>query len=281
MLGRRSPSLAVAIASTLALAPARGDAETLRVSGTGTALGPLRQVARAFEQAHPGQSVKILPSVGSAGAIQAVAEGAIEAGFTGRPLREGERREELLVLELARTPFLFAVGPRVPISSITAVELARIYRGELTAWPNGERVRLVLRPRADVDTLLVRAISPELDAAVQAAQGREGLLLAATNQDCDQALARTPGAIGPSTLAQLKTEKGLPRPIAWNGVAPTLANLENRTYPLQKPIFLVIRANPAPAVRRFVEFLGTAEARRILERTGTLAVPLARLPEGP
>jgi phosphate transport system substrate-binding protein len=281
MPGRTSAPLAVAVVAAMALVPARATAQTLRLSGTGTGLGAFRLLARAFEQAHPGQAVKLLPSVGSAGAIRAVADGAIEIGISGRPLRPDEGALGVQGLLLARTPFLFAVGPRVAIASITPAELARIYRGASTTWPDGVRIRLVLRPGFDADTLIIRSIAPELDAAMQVALQREGMLVASTNQECNQAVARTPGSIGPSTLTQLLTEPGSPRGLAWNGVAPTVANLENRTYPLEKPILLVIRAAPSPAVRRFVAFLGTAEARRILEQTGNLPVALPPLPATP
>jgi phosphate transport system substrate-binding protein len=279
MPGWRPAPLAIAVAATLAGVPVRaGGAEALRISGTGTGLGTIRQLASAFEQALPGQPVKLLPSVGSAGAIQAVADGALDIGLSGRPLQPEEQERGLLALAYARTPFLFAVGPRVGISGITAAGLARLYRGEETRWPDGERIRLVLRPRSDVDTGLVRAIAPEIDAAMELALGREGMILAATNQDCDQAIARTPGSIGPSSLTQLLTDSFAPRSIAWNGVAPTLENLASGAYPLEKRLFLVVRAAPPPAARRFMAFLGTPAARRILEQTGNLPVALPPIP---
>jgi phosphate transport system substrate-binding protein len=207
-----------------------------------------------------------------------VAEGALDVGVSGRPLAPAEAGLGLAAPLLARTPFVFAVGPRVPISGITSVELARLYRGEVTRWPDGERVRLVLRPRTDVDTMVVRAISPELDAAMELALRREGMLVAATNQDCDEALIRTPGSLGPSSLTQLMTESHTLRALSWNGVAPTLQNLGSGAYPLSKPLHLVVRAAPTRAVRQFLEFLGGAEARRILEQTGNLPVPMPPLP---
>ena len=89
----------------------------------------------------------------------------------------------------------------------------------------------MLRPSSDVDTDLVRSISPELDAAVGEAQVREGMVIAATNQDCTEDLAGTQGAIGPSSLTQLLTESNPPRAVAWNGVAPTLQNLASGDLP--------------------------------------------------
>jgi phosphate transport system substrate-binding protein len=113
---------------------------------------------------------------------------------------------------------------------------------------------------------------------MERALAREGLVMAATNQDCDEALARTPGSIGFSSLTQLLTEQNALRALHWHGVAPTLENLASGAYPLGKPLLLVVRAAPDAAVRRFVAFLATPEARRILEQTGNLPVALPPLP---
>ncbi len=276
----RNPALlAMALLAATSPAPAGGGLpEPLRLSGTGSSLGALRLLAEAFEKANPGQAVRIFPSVGSSGAIKAVADGALDIGISGRPLHPAEQASGLLALPYARTPFVFAVGSRVGAPGITAVELARIYRGEASAWPDGERIRLVLRPRTDVDTLYVRSLSPELDAAMEVALGREGMLMAATNQDCNDALSHIPGSLGPSTLTQLLTENRPIRALAWNGVAPTLEHLASGAYPLSKPLLLVVRTGPSAAVRRFIAFLGTPVAAGILERTGNLPLALPPVP---
>jgi phosphate transport system substrate-binding protein len=262
----RAPAL---VAALLLAAPARAE-EVLRVTGTGSALGVLARIAPAFEKANPGVKLKILPSLGSAGAVKAVAAGALDLGLSGRTLRPDEAALGLDGITVARTPFLFAVGPRAGATRIGADELASIYRGERSTWPGGERIRLVLRPSADTDTLFVRSISPAMAAAVDAAQARPGMLLAATNQDSDTMLARTPGGLGASTLAQLLAEQRGLTPLAWEGVEPTLANLVAGTYPLAKPIVVVLPRSPppGPAVRRLLTFLASAEGRRLLEASG-------------
>jgi len=259
---------------TTCAAPAARADDVLRVTGTGTALGAMRRLSAAFEKANPGHRLQLLPSLGSSGALKAVADGAIDVALSGRALKPDEQARGLQAIPYARTPFVFAAGPRAGVTGITDAEAARIYRGELQRWPNGERVRLVLRPRSDVDTAIVAAISAEMAAAMEVALDREGMLTAATNQDCHRVLARTPGSIGPSSLTQILTEDPALTPLAWNGVAPTLENLASGRYPLHKTLLLVVRAPPSPEVRRFLSFLASPEAARILEETGNLPVPL-------
>jgi phosphate transport system substrate-binding protein len=278
---RRSHCLVFAASAAAAIllfacVDARAEQE-LRVSGTGTALGALHRLAGTFERANPGHRLHVLPSVGSSGAIGAVADGALDVAISGRPLRAPEQARGLVAVPYARTPFVFAVGPRGGVSGISAGELVRIYRGELTTWPSGERVRPILRPSTDVDDEILRAISPEMASAVESAHRREGMVVALTNQECNETLARTPGSIGPTSLTQILTEEKPVVPLAWNGVAPTVANLASGAYPLVKTLVAVVRASPSPPVRRFLAFLGSPEAREILERTGNLPLPM-RLP---
>jgi phosphate transport system substrate-binding protein len=271
---RRSLSAAAAAALAAALAgPARAD-PPLRASGTGTALGAMRRIADAFAKASPGDRLEVLPSIGTNGAVRAVAHGALEVGLIGRSLEPAEKALGLVGLPYARTPFVFVAGPRSGVSGVTEEEVVRIYRGATSAWPTGERVRVVLRPKADADTRLLRAISPALAAAVDAAFAREGMLMAATNQECDAVVAKTPGAFGPTSLSQVVAEGEPLRPLAWNGVAPTAANLGSGAYPLAKTLEIVVRASPSPGVRRFLAFLRTDEARKILVETGNLPLAL-------
>jgi phosphate transport system substrate-binding protein len=246
----------------------------LRASGTGTALGAMRRVAAAFAQASPGDRLDVLASIGSSGAIRAVARGALDLGFLGRDLTEQERALGLVALPYARTPFVFVAGPRSGISGITEAEAVRIYRGELATWPGGERIRLILRPRMDVDNGVLRGISPQMAEAVDASFARQGMLVATTNQECDEMAARTPGALAPSSLTQIVSEREKLEPLAWNGVAPTLANLASGEYPIEKKLQIVFRTQPRPAIRRFLAFLASARGRKILEDAGSLPLPL-------
>jgi len=217
--------------------------------------------------------MKLMPNVGSGGAIKAVAEGALDIGLNGRPLNAEELKLGLLVTDYARTPFVFAVNRTVKTKNITSAELVRIYTGEMPAWPEGGQVRVVLRPASDADTLLARTISPVMNAAVDAALAREGMLMAPTNQECHDMLEHMPGSIGFSSLTQILTEKHPLKALRYNGVEPSVSNIANGRYPLVKSLSLVTTPDLSPATRRFIEFVRSAEGRRILERTGNLPAP--------
>jgi phosphate transport system substrate-binding protein len=272
----RAVSLALALAliaaALIAAAPARAQ-EVLRLTGTGSALGAIGRLARAFELANPGVKVHILPSLGTSGSIKAVAAGAIDLGLAGRLLDESERGLGVTELPLARSPFVFATGPRAGVTGIGLADLVRIYGGEQRVWPGGERIRPVLRPARDTDSFFLRALAPALGAAYDAALARPGMLIAPTNQDSDALAARTRGSLAVTTLAQLVTEPSGLTPLAWEGVAPTLENLAAGRYPLWKPFYAIVPARVPARTRQFLQFAGAPEGRKILEASGCLPPP--------
>jgi len=148
--------------------------------------------------------------------------------------------------------------------------LVKVYRGETQTWPDGQRLRVVLRPASDSDTLLIKTLSAEMDQAVDAALSRPGMLSALTDQDSLDAAEHTPGALALSTLTHILTEKRSVKILALNGVKPSLQTLADRTYPLYKTFFAVTRREPSEQIRRFISFIQSPKGRKILEASGNL-----------
>jgi phosphate transport system substrate-binding protein len=265
----------VTIAAAFATAEARAEEKPLRVGGTGSAIAAFHRLGESFRASPGGLPLDVFPSLGSTGALRALTEGAIDVAIVGRPLTPAEALLPVVAREFARTPFAFAVNRRLPVTGLTPDELVRIYRAETTRWPGGERVRIVMRSASDTDTLLLRAVSPAMSAAVDAALARPGMLVAITNAECNEMIERTPGAIGPTTLLQVGAEPHGLRLLAWNGVPPTLETMRRGTYPIVKHLRVVVRRDPSPEVRRLLAFLASPAASEVLVRLGADPVPFA------
>jgi phosphate transport system substrate-binding protein len=246
--------------------------ETLKIGSTGAALGSLKLLAAAFERSHVGTKVEVLSSLGSSGAIQAFRKGAIDLAISGRTLSNEEEKQGLSLVEYARTPFMPVAERSVGQSNLTADALLRIYRGESAVWPNGARIRLVLRVASDTDNAILRGISPEMSVSVDIALAREGMQIAITDQDNAQMIARTPGAIGFVSLTQYTTENLSLKVLAYDGITPSLSALLDGSYPLCKSFGYVMGPASSPKSREFIAFIRSAEGRRILEQSGCLSV---------
>lgn len=252
--------------------------ETVRIGGSGTGLGTLAVIIASFHKKNPAIEITSQPSIGSGGAIKAVAQGALEIGIVSRPLSKEELELGLTVIPFAKTPFVFAVSKDLPVSNVSSEEILKLLRGETAAWPNGQRVRFVLRPRSDSDTIVARTISPDIGAALDAALSRPGMLVALTDQENARIIETTPGAIGFSTLAQIVTENRSLKILSVNGVIPSTSSVANGTHPTVKFLSLVLKPDSSPAARRFIDFMRSREAKSLLERTGNIPIPIAPKP---
>lgn len=243
---------------------------TVRVGGAGAGLGTIKKLADAFEKTYPGTKITVMPSLGSSGGIKALLHGALDVAISGRALKEDELQKGAVASEFASTPFIFAVHKNVPKTDITVSELEKIYYGRQLKWPDGSLIRLVLRPTGDTDTTIVKGISKEMEHAVKAANSRPDMIIAVTDQEAADAVAKIPGAIGTTTLAQTRTETHPLKVLSFNGVPPTIESFASGRYPLTKPLYLVTTRNTSAPARQFIRFISSPKGRSILAQSGTM-----------
>jgi len=273
----RPPRLGLALALAAAAgilfacaAPGCCAEASVRVGGNGSIMGALRLLAAQYEKDHPTSSIKVVPNLGSSGAIQALGKGALDLAVSARALKSDEQAAGLKSVEFAKSPFLFATHPNVAKTGITEYELVGLMHQDAPRWPDGSRVRLILRPESDADTALIRQISPEVERALKRAYARPGMVLAVTDQDCLDTLVTMPGSLGGATLTEIVTERRAVRALSYHGVEPTLRNLTEGKYPLAKRYYLVTADKTGPTAQDFATFLRSARARDILKKAGAL-----------
>jgi phosphate transport system substrate-binding protein len=243
-------------------------AQDLRIGGTGAALGTMRLLAEAHARKKPEIRIEVLPSMGSNGAIKALMAGAIELAVSARRPDDSELKAGAQALEYGCTPFVFATQSINPARGISSRNLVDIYAGRLDQWREGQALRLVLRPQADLDSKIIKSISPELRQAAESAEQRKGMVFAVTDQDAADALEKISGSFGPSTLALILTERRALTALALDGVQPDARALADGRYPLGKCLLMIAGPKSPPAALDFMRFVQSPAGREVLETTG-------------
>lgn len=263
---------ALVLAAALAPSATARAAEESRivVAGTGAGLATLQALAGEYAKSAPGVTIRVLPSLGSGGGIKAVRAGLVQVAVSARPLSEAERAHGLREVPLARTPFVIATGLGNSVGEITLAELAAMYEGSRTRWPDGQPVRPVLRPADDIDTRLLGDMSPGMERAAQAAARRPGMNVASTDAAAASALETVPGAIGATSLSLVVSERRRLKALRIDGREPTLESLAAGSYPFVKTLTLVTAATPAPQVEAFLRFVGSPRGAQLLHSLGSL-----------
>lgn len=261
----------------LAIFPAIGinqaAAETIRIGGSGKEVGTMELLAAAFERDRPGTKVLVAPELGTNGGFKALTKNAIDILVANRPLSPAEASPDLVEIVYARTPFVIVSNVSQQVDSITLAELADAYSGRRATWPDGTRIRLVLRSANGADTRLLRQFSPEVDAAVQLAIARPGMLITASDKETLRLVKDVPGAIGATTLAAVRTGPRLMKAMKLGGVTPGTATLADGSYPFYVTMRLVRKRQASDTVLQFVEFVKSPAGNAILQSVGNWAPP--------
>jgi len=243
-------------------------ATELRTGGTGGALGTVRMLAEAYKaKVDPQFSIQIVPDLGSSGALKALERDAIDFALMSRPLTKAEVARGLTSIEYGKTPFVLATS-RKDVNGLTLAQIADIYAGKVSRWPDGTPIRLVLRPANNSDTAALGAFSPSVKHALARAIAREGMIVATTEQENAHDIAHLKGALGMSSLALILSEKRPLVALSIDGVHPDVKALADGRYPHYHTQHFAARANPPEAVLRFRAFLQSADGQRILTDTG-------------
>lgn len=272
---RRTAAL-MALAALWLFVPATGHAASLKIGGTGSALGTMRILGNAFTIIYPDVTVEIPNSLGSGGGIRAVLRGAVDIALSSRPLKDRERAAGARELPYARTPFILYSSRRNPEINLTRAEVVEIFTGDGPTWPDGAPIRVILRPEKDSDTAMLTANFPGMDEALKIARMRRGSPTAYSDQDAMKLAESAPGSVTTGTLTAVIAERRPLRGIPIDGVVPTVANLENGSYTLAKTLSFVIGPEPSEMVMNFIRFVDSVEGAAVLRGTGNLPLSSER-----
>lgn len=246
-----------------------GEAGVLRLGGTGSGIDAVVRLNEAL----PGEValLSVLPNLGSTGAIKALLAGALDVGISSRPLTGAELARGLQCHVLFRSPLVWATGPGVHVAGLRLATLIDIYAGRLLDWPDGTPIRPILRPENDADTVILRALHPELDRSWPLARQRPGVRIAMTDGEAAADLERIAGAIGTTTLGMIRTGHPSLGALAIDGVRPSVKALADGTWKPHKVYYLVVPATPQAGADGLRRRLQARAAHDALARWGLLA----------
>ncbi len=244
--------------------------ETVRINGSGTGLEMMKPLIEAYQKTHRGVTFEMHKPLGSSGAIKALLAGYLDIAVTSRPLKPDEVAKGAKVSKFGKTPLAVVANKSVSQKNILTRELIAIYSGASRTWPNGENIRVVLRPLEDIDTNILRGLSPGMDKAVSEAQRRRGMILAVTDPESNEAVSKIEDSIGTAGLAGIMATKIPLNILSLNGVMPTTAALADGRYPLAKDLNFVTRGKLPGAAAEFLDFIYSGKGRAVVEKIGVL-----------
>ena len=243
-------------------------ADVIRINGSGSGLHMIKPITLAYAKAHPEVQFEMDNPLGSSGSIKALLSGVLDIAISSRPLNPREAASGAILQKYGQTPLAIVTNMDVGKKDITTQELVTFYRNRTANWPDGKKVRLVLRPLEDTDTRIICNLSPEMDTAMTIAQSQPGMIVAVTDPEASETIARTPGALGASGLTGVIVEQFLLNVMKLNGVEPTPETLAKGVYPLGKELNIVTSGALSEPAIKFLSFVYSLEGRSIALSAG-------------
>lgn len=258
---------ALLLVGLLAAGAGAAQPTTIVVAGSGSGVAIARQLVKRFETLHPAIHVEIPASIGSRGGIAAATAGAISLGMVARRLTPAEQAGGLCYVPFALTAQAIVANATVPDDGLTTAELNAIYRGKKTSWRNGRKIVVLTREQQETAILLLAARLPGFGEAYRESMAGHYWYVLYSDQEMLKAVATIRDSLGISDIGQIAAEGYVVKPLTLNGVAPTLENALNGSYPLVKELAFVYRSDRLPPeAQQFIDFTKGKEGARILQQ---------------
>jgi phosphate transport system substrate-binding protein len=244
----------------------------LVLTGSST-LAPLAaEIGKRFESLHPGVHVDV-QSGGSGRGVTDARQGLADVGLVSRGLKDDEK--DLMPHAVALDGVCVILHQDNPVAALKDDQVVAIYTGKLTNWKDvgGKDAPITVVNKAEGRSTLelfchyYKLKNTDIKAHVVIGDNQQGIKTVAGNPD----------SIGYVSIGTAEYEAGHGSAIKLlpcSGVAATIENVKNKTFPLSRPLNLVTRTAPAGLAKEFIDFARSDQVHDIVKEQ--YFVPITR-----
>ncbi|HEY8829601.1 MAG TPA: phosphate ABC transporter substrate-binding protein [Candidatus Limnocylindria bacterium] len=235
------------------------------LSSGGGAFAQVTALTKRFTELHPSLTWAI-ENVGSDAGISLVASQHSDMGAISRDLAPAERGTVALE-PLGIVGTAVAVNPDNPVKGLTLGQVRQAFTGEITNWSQVGGADLPMRVFLRDTTAATRQSFDEFVFAGAKPTYAANAAVVGSNAEMTASVHSFAGAIGMATLKQATVDDPRLRLLAIDGVPATMAALNDGSYRIRRPLYLVYPIEPGrmkPEVKLFLDFVRSPEGQKIL-----------------
>lgn len=265
LLGAPFAAAAIIATAAFAVGPEKDAALSGRVTITGAStIAPLAaEIGKRLEETNSELRVDVQTG-GSSRGIADIRAGLSDIGLVSRNLKDDE--SDLKAFVIARDGVSVILHAKNPVSSLTDQQIIDIYLGKITNWKDvgGNEAPITVvnkaegRSTLDLFTSFFKVKNSDIKASVVIGDNQQGIKTVAGN----------PNSIGYVSIGTAEFEAGQGTPIKLlplGGVKATVENVRNETFPLARPLNLVVKSEPAGTVKAFIQFAQSKDVNDLVE----------------
>ncbi|MGH7884890.1 MAG: phosphate ABC transporter substrate-binding protein [Thermodesulfobacteriota bacterium] len=224
----------------------------LVLTGSSTVAPLASEIGKRFETLHPGVRVDVQTG-GSSRGITDAREGLADIGMVSRALDDNEK--DLNSFIIARDGICIILHKTNQVEELTDEEVVDIYTGKINNWKEvgGEDAPITVvnkaEGRATLELFLkyFKLKNSDIKAQVIIGDNEQGVKTVSGNEN----------AIGYVSIGTAEYDSDLGVPIKLlpvGGVAASLKNLENESFPLSRPLNFVTKEEPQGLAKIFIDY---------------------------
>lgn len=247
-----------------------GRTETVSIQGSTTVCPYMLKVQEVYE---PENDVILhITNNGSGTGAAAVINGNADIAMLSRDLKSSETNAGLVPTVIGIDGIMAIVNDDAGITDISAVQLAKIYSGEITNWSEvGGRdlgINVISREegsgtRDGFESILREAYPDYVTTSSTISQASTSAVLSTVNN--------TTGAIGYISLGYAYKVGNSTTMLSLDGVEPTAENVQDGTYTMQRNIILATMGEPSGAAKNLIDWILGEEGQALLRECGFIS----------
>lgn len=191
----------------------------------------------------------------------------------GQKKRAAHANVNLIYTPFAREAFVFIVNAKNPVNTLTERQVRDIFSGKLSRWNkvggNSESIQVWPRPvDSGSQTVMLAQVmqgTPVLPAKESTVIDLMGGVIRKVAD-----YQNNPSSIGYTFryyATKMNADKGI-KLLAINGIAPTVENIRNGSYPYTVDVYMVTRERPTPETQKLVDWFLSPQGQRLVQDVG-------------
>ncbi len=240
---------------------------TIRIAGGTAHIPVMKEAAARIMSQNPDIHISIAGG-GSGVGIKQVGEGLVDIGNSGRKAKDTEiTLFGLKMFKWAVDGVGIVVNPTNKVKALSQVQVEAIFSGDITNWQevggDDRKINLYTRDNASGTRAVFwkKALNKGTIAKNANFVVSNGAMKAVISQD--------PYAIGYVSVGHIDSSIAA---VAFNGIQPTLANVQSGKYLIARGLYSNTKGEPAGLVKKFIDYLFTEEGQEIVVQKGFVPV---------
>jgi phosphate transport system substrate-binding protein len=243
--------------------------EKIVVGGSGAMGEAIEVLAKAYNQKQPSDNVEVIPeAMSTTGGIEGTKAGRLTVGIITRAVNDSEKKQGLVYRPATRIPVVVGVHKSLPVVGLSDSQVCEIFGGKVKSWKEvgGSDGRIMVLARKKDDNSM--EVFRQRMGCFKSLQISHDAVLLGRGSEVLDSLNNRPGTIGVTIAGASLMERPNIKSLTLSGVTPTLDAVEGGKYKYYNEIGFVTKGEPAGLAKRFVDFVGSAEGEKILDKYG-------------